>query len=207
MKSDTRQILTSAREALKWAELGGADLVGRDPTRRIAGLANVVVWGRSVTNRLQNLRTSEGQAFDDWYQPHVEVMRQDPLLKHMYDLRSEILKEGGPKVSQEIYVQHFSTEDLEPLMANKPPGARGFFVWDALGGSGWEVQLSDGSTGKYYVELPGSVKAIRRFTFPDPPTEHLGQEVTGTSVENIASLYLSYLDGLLKEAELRFKYS
>jgi len=40
--------------------------------------------------------------------------------------------------------------------------------------------------------------------FPDPPTEHMGEPLEDTSVLALATLYLSYLKGLVDEAEQRF---
>lgn len=49
-------------------------LRGSDAKARIAGLRNVVVFGRAVTNVLQNLPSTERE-FDAWYEPHVQAMR------------------------------------------------------------------------------------------------------------------------------------
>jgi hypothetical protein len=60
------------------------------------GLRNLIVFGRAVTNILQNLRSVVGaKTFDEWYMPLQEEMRDDELLKYFYELRTEILKEGS----------------------------------------------------------------------------------------------------------------
>jgi hypothetical protein len=61
-------------------------------TRTLLGLFAVVVFGRAVTNALQNLRTFDRQAFDEWYGPWKQEMEEDPLLRWFYKLRSDILK-------------------------------------------------------------------------------------------------------------------
>ncbi len=54
------QILKEAEDTLYTAELGLCLMKGRNPKQRMAGLRNLVVFGRAVTNVLQNLRTTEG---------------------------------------------------------------------------------------------------------------------------------------------------
>jgi len=39
----------------------------------------------------------------------------------------------------------------------QPPGATSFFIGDELGGTGWEVSQPDGSTEKYYIDLPEEI--------------------------------------------------
>ena len=43
-----------------------AGLQSTDPRTRIDSVRNVIVFGRAVTNVLQNLRSTEGM-FDEWY--------------------------------------------------------------------------------------------------------------------------------------------
>jgi hypothetical protein len=52
----------------------------------MAAMHNVVVMGRAVTNVLQKL-CSKVEDFDVWYQPWVEEMARDPLLRYLYNLR------------------------------------------------------------------------------------------------------------------------
>jgi len=133
-------------------------LEGDDPRARIAGLRNIVVFGRAVTNVLQNLRSTES-GFDAWYQPHVDAMKVDPLLKYFYDLRSQILKQGSVATSSSVT---FSGDPMEILKRFKaPPRAKGFFIGDRIGGSGWEVETADGTTERYYVTIPGDIPGVK----------------------------------------------
>src|SRR5438132_10702126 len=100
-------VLRAARQTLATVEKGLADLASGDPNRRVAGLHNLVVFGRAVTNVLQNLRSSEPD-FDAWYGPHRAEMEADPLLKYLYELRSEILKEGVSPLGTSMHIHHFS---------------------------------------------------------------------------------------------------
>jgi hypothetical protein len=203
-RRDAADVLAQTKEILATARQGLSDLLGGDPTRRTPGIRNVAVFGRSVTFVLQNLRAVDHDAFDLWYEQKQSAMRIDPLLVYFKDLRNQILKQGGPTATSNTHIEHMNTDDLAPLMANRPPGAKGFFIGDQLGGSGWEIELPDGATEKYYVDLPDSVKATTSLHFPDPPTEHLGAPIADTSLENLAQLYIAYLSSLVEEAEANF---
>ncbi len=207
MADTAERILAKARETLDTAALGLHDFEGADPARRMVGLRNLVVFGRSVTFVLQTLRRVDRVRFDAWYAPHQKAMQQDALLRYFNDLRTSILKEGGPETSQVVHIWHLDTNDLAPVMANPPPGAKSFFMGDRLGGSGWEVELPDGTVVKYYVALPAAVRMEVSFLFPDPPTEHGGQLIADTSVSALCHLYIDHLSRLLVEAETEFAAS
>jgi len=154
----TRQIIQDAFDTLFTARLGLKQMLGADPKARMAGLRNVVVFGRATTNVLQNLRATEPD-FDSWYQPHVEAMKSDALLKYFYELRSRILKEGTLGTSSSLRISgnpHELMRRFEP-----PPGATSFFICDTIGGTGWEVQNGDGSVEKYYVDVPSDVPGVK----------------------------------------------
>ncbi len=91
-------------------------------------------------------------------------------------------------------------------MKNPPPGAQGFFIGDSLGGSGWEIQLPDGSTEKFYVALPPEIAAniSTALHLPKAPGTHLGQPISDTSMHILLGLYLDYMDRLIREAETEF---
>src|SRR5205085_500431 len=129
-------ILRDAAETLETAEVGLSDLLDRaNPPRRLPGLRNLTVFGRAVTNVLQNLRTPAGVAFDDWYAPIQTQMANDELLRYFYRLRSVVLKEGSvPPIGSSMYIEHLDMREFQPLMAHPPRGARSFFMGDQLGG-------------------------------------------------------------------------
>jgi hypothetical protein len=94
---------------LRLVEQGLRDMEQTDPSevatdgtamdRVLLGFVAVVVFGRSVTNALQNLRTFDQRAFEDWYEPWQREMRADPLLRWFYVLRSNILKGIAPLIA------------------------------------------------------------------------------------------------------------
>lgn len=203
-RRDVADVIARARKVLATAELGLADLAGKDPRRSVSGWHNVISFGRAVTFVLQNLRTIDEAAFDAWYVPRREAMRTDPLLEYFHRLRNELEKEGGAEMTSGLYVKSLDTRDLTYILAHPPPGATGFFMFDTVGGSGWDVALPDGGSEKYYVDLPPTVQARAVLEAPDPPKEHLGQPIADRSAPGLARLYVAYLSRLVSEAETHF---
>ena len=150
-------VIARTEAILHTARLGLEDVKGNDARRRIAGIHNVATFGRAVTNVLQNLR-SIATGFDAWYQPKVAEMAGDPLMRFFYTVRSEILKQGAVTVSSGV---QFSGNLMEMMKRfEPPPRAKGFFIADYIGGSGWKVETTDGTTEKYYVELPTDLPGL-----------------------------------------------
>jgi hypothetical protein len=198
--TNVNEVLTEARRTLETARLGLDDFLhGNTEMRRMAGLRNVIVFGRSVTNVLQNLRTVTGQqAFDSWYEPKQNEMRENPTFKYLYELRNQILKEGTHgSTTGGVHVKSLNTRDI--FNVPKPPGAGGFFMGDELGGSGWLIRQPDGTQEKYYAALPSNVDATIWANFASNTTEK-GLEPPDDTIEEIFKMYLSYLSSLVDEA-------
>jgi hypothetical protein len=105
MTRDAEDILRNAGDCFQTAAMGLEDLTGSDPKRRLIGLRNLVVFGRSITFILQTLRGVDRDRFNAWYAPFEKEMRDDALMKYFAELRNTILKEGGPQTTQAIYVE------------------------------------------------------------------------------------------------------
>jgi len=200
--STTIEILSNTQEILNTAEYGLHDLIKGSPERKLSGLRNLVVFGRAVTNVLQGLKSTE-PTFDVWYQKHVDEMESDPLMKYFYELRSLILKEGILKTSVHAHIKKLELPHDMSRFGVPPPFAKGFFIGDQLGGTGWEVELPDGSKLKYYVELPSDIGSVS-LHFPDPPKLHLGKDVDNNSIEKMSSLYIEYLRKMIQDAKIEF---
>jgi hypothetical protein len=199
MSSNAVDVLARTRETLRTAELAAADLEHVEAMRRVPAMRNVIVWGRAVTNVLQGLR-GKVDGFDDWYEPWRAEMASDPLLRFLYRQRSEILKTGtDPSLSNITHVASFSTEDLPQA----PQNARSFFIGDQHGGTGWEVELPDGSTERVYVSLPES-QARSWVEFAELPETHLGAAIENRTLRGVCELYLAYLRRLVDAAERAF---
>ena len=74
---------------------------------------------------------------------------------------------------------------------------------DENGGVGWLVPLPDGSTEKYYAQLPGEIGVVE-VLLRGAPAEHLGGQLEDQGVGTICQAYVAYLDGLASKARLRF---
>lgn len=177
-------------------------MVHGPPPRKLSGLRNLVVFGRAVTNVLQGLRSTEPE-FDAWYARYVREMESDQLLKYFHKLRSVILKKGILKTSIRGFIRKFDFPYDLSRFGPPPPFAKSFFIGDKFGGTGWEVELPDGSKMKYYVKLPSDIGTVS-LHFPDTPSHHLGKAVSGYSIEKLSELYIAYLRKMVQEAKVRF---
>ena len=198
-KKTTAEILQRAQDTLHTAQLGLLGLQNADPRARIAGVRNVIVFGRAVTNVLQNLRSTES-GFENWYKPQVEAMQAEPLMKYLYKVRSEILKEGSIPVASSVLLNGNPMELMRRF--NSPPGAKGFFIGDRIGGSGWEVETEAGQTEKFYVELPPDLPGFRAEVsvfFPEAPAE-----IAETPIEVVCQRYVDRLAAIVQSAHARF---
>lgn len=199
-------VLDRAAVMLATAKRGLADVMSTDPSRRQPGIYNLIVFGRAVTFVLQNLRTVDREYFDVWYLPRQTAMTEDPLLRYFSVLRTQLEKEGNAGTSTTMFLRSLNTADLASTMADPPPGAKGFFIGDSSGGSGWEVQMADGSVEKFYVALPPHVESNieTELHFSGAPLVHQGQEISDTSIPTLGRLYVDYLDALLRDARREF---
>ena len=107
-----------------------------DPKLRQRSLANIITFGRSVTLVVQNLR-SVVIDFDKWYQSFQDEMRDDELLNIFKEARNNLEKQGKLDTQTIVELRNFNTSMLNMYMTNKPENAKGFFIEDKLGGSGW----------------------------------------------------------------------
>jgi hypothetical protein len=165
------------------------------PERRLTGLRNVAIFGRSVTFVLQNLR-SQTPGFDHWYAPRVEQMKADTLMKYFIELRNSIEKKGDDLARANLDLIQFSTDDVATL-GPRPPGAIGVFFGDTAGGSGWRIENAPGMTEPYYVELPPEIGRTWA-TLADTPKEH------GDDPVDLCDRYIAKLEKLVADAEGEF---
>lgn len=197
-------ILRSARETLDTARQGLVD-VQDDPKRRMSGLRNLVVFGRAVTNVLQNLRSVRSD-FDDWYGPVQKELESSHLMKFFYDLRSEILKKGDAGVGNRVHIKSLNFPVDMAKFGRPPVRACGFFIGDSVGGTGWEVEVSTGIVEKYYVDLPPEIGSAGLY-FRNAPGMKSSTDPAQADVIALCAEYFSTLDAIVKRAEEFFKSS
>ena len=141
------QIVGVAEELLRTARFGLEDLRSNTERRR-AGLLNAIVFGRSATFALQNLRSVVPE-FEDWYRIKREEMRQDDLMVFFNELRRKIEHAAETPGSSVGHFHHFGTSlaGIGPA----PPGATGFIMGDQNGGSCWVIGSTDGTPQKSFT--------------------------------------------------------
>lgn len=201
MNNEIQSIIVKAEDTLQTAKFGYDDLVSGDRRRRYSAIRNLVVFGRSVTFVLQNLKTPVGEdKFNAWYGPIQDEMKNDVLMRYFVTLRNEILKQGKLPVSFSATV-NINPGDMQKL-GTPPPGAKGFFIGDQHGGCGWEIELLDGSTEKYYVDIPESMAKVQQHfsELPDPGDHNLKKQ----PIEDLCKYYLSKLEVIIDSARLEF---
>ena len=194
------EVLRDADDALELVERGLVEITDLPGHERIAGVRNLPVWGRTLTQTLQTLRPAVGrERFFRWWAPWQAQLNVDPDFRYLWDLRNQIEKEGT--VGSLGYVMHIDHLDTGQLGA-PPPNAVGFFVGDRWGGAGWTVRKSDGSTEAFYAQLPGTVRSRLFFT---QPTTSQRRPPPKESIDVIAHRYVELLRQIHASAREEFE--
>lgn len=195
------EIIQRAREVYRTASRGLQD-ARVDPARRVAGIHNAVVFGRAVTNVLENLRSKDPR-FDDWYAPISAELSADPLMKYFYKLRSQILKQGSSGTGSYTHIRQLNLSQDIKKFGPPPPNACGFFIGDSFGGSGWEVEVAPGIIEKFYVGLPTEI-GVAGVYFQDAPGADKSAPPDLDAVE-LCGKYLERMGAVLESATAFFK--
>jgi hypothetical protein len=118
-------------------------------------------------------------------------------MKFFYKLRNDILKRGYVGAAGSVSIHNLRLPQDAGRFGPPPPNARGFFAEDSAGGMGWNIVLPDGSTEKYYIELPADIGCIETLLVDAP--------VDGTkSAAVLVTRYMSALREVLIEAKAHF---
>lgn len=201
LSSQAYQILSRVDDTLATALQGFNDLCGADKTRRMTGLRNLLVFGRSVTFVLQNLRSVNQPEFDAWYEVEKRELQGNALARYFVEARNELEKQGKLSVGTRTYINSFSGGDISKF-GPPPAGAKCFFIGDNLGGSGWEVNLGGDQIEKYYVELPQSIGSVTQH-FTNLPSA-ADPALSGSTIEELCGRYVSLLTELVQRAHTHF---
>jgi hypothetical protein len=92
------QTVTRAGTMLRMVQQGLRDIRDTDQDRILLGFLGVVVFGRSMSLVMQNLRTHDQDAFDSWYAPWQAEMKDDPLMRYFNDLRTRVIHHDAPAI-------------------------------------------------------------------------------------------------------------
>lgn len=183
-------LLEAAKETLSVVEFALKELLGSSDAKKLPATRNLLAFGGVFIRQIHGLRR-HSIPLDRWFVQHQKNMNADPMIRSLHELRRDLLDRAtNPAASLHITQLHLPSKGGEH--GPRPRNARSFFVGDRLGGTGWEVALSDGSVEKYYVAIPG----LR-------PTNHHFDEGAGDgfSIELLARQYANYLREMLAEVE------
>lgn len=188
------QVLNQARGALHGADHALHQLEHHAPTIvQLALIRMIVIECRRSTFVLQKL-SSRVDGFNQWYAPLQDAMRADPLMRYLGDLRTQIEKEGLPAAMAELL-----DRETGVTFADVAVGEDGHGIWV----SGALRQGSSVPAGP--VANPEETLLLRNFRLPDPPTTHLGNELTDLRFSALASLAVTYLrENVVEPAADRF---
>lgn len=196
----TKQTLSNASEAIRNMKFSLDNYKQSNNHNKIIHLRNFITTGRSVTFIIQNLKNKVGKdKFNDWYIPWQEKMSGDDVLKTFITIRNEIEKQGKLDTALNIIIEHLNSKDLQPLMENPPPFAKGFFIGDQLGGSGWEINYGNGVTEILYVELPEKIKVSLDFEI-----KKLVYLENNKSTLEMLNYYYAYMFTIYTDAQKNF---
>jgi hypothetical protein len=180
----TRQVLNQSMAALHAAEDALQELeTTRDAKRQFALIRQVVIECRRSTFVLQKL-SSRVVDWGAWYEVRQKLMRADPLLKYFADLRTQIEKQGLPAAMAEVV-------DVESgiTIADVACGEDEFGIWTA----GVARRDANGDPAVEPGELERDRLMLRNFRLADPPSSHLGDELTDLRFTELARRVIAYL--------------
>jgi len=95
--------VTRAGTMLRMVQQGLRDIEEVNEDRKLLGFLGVVVFGRSMTFVMQNLRSHDLDAFNNWYAPWQQEMTDDPLMRYFNDLRTRVIHHDAPAISVLLY--------------------------------------------------------------------------------------------------------
>jgi hypothetical protein len=93
------QSVTRAGTMLRVVQQGLRDMQDTGHDRILLGFLGVVVFGRSMTLVMQNLRRHDEDAFNSWYAPWQAEMKDDPLMRYFCDLRTKVIHQDSPAIA------------------------------------------------------------------------------------------------------------
>lgn len=195
MKNKSKlEIFNNIRETLSTVKIALEIIETKDPKKRYTAIRNFIVFGRSVTFVIQNLKSVDSD-FDQWYKPYQDKMKNDKMMNTIVRMRNEILKEGKLDVKNATHIISFNSNDL--VNFKKPKNAISFFMGDRLGGNGWEILMPDGSIENYYIDLPES------YGYSTLVAE-IGDSDESFDLLTYTRTYYDFLSNMVKDAEQRF---
>ena len=194
------EILQDAQAALDLTTRGLDEYLAASGRQRASGIRNVVVWGRVTTATFKKLQAASGHTVREWWQPYSEEMKSDPEFRYLYDLRNDVEKAGTVgRLGTTTHIDYLGPDEQRRLTANPPPNAKGFFIGDRWGGSGWQIELPSGETENFYVQLPADIAVTVSMHFMEPTTSQRFAPPE-RPIEEVLQRYVAFLESLMGSA-------
>jgi len=134
--------------------------------------------------------------FSGWYIPKQEEMGSDDLLRFIHDARIEDFHKGRHSLN-------FSTQVEVIIVSANTPRPDGASAW-VVGSEGpfWIVDKGEPTEHRIPIEDGSYVVDVK---VNNPPTKHMGNDLTDNSPISICSHALAYMENLVHEAKETFK--
>ena len=199
LKLTTSEILGRSRGALANAEHGFYDMVESFyAERQLAGLKTLATSGRQVTFILNKLKSTEPD-YDDWWNPIVELIGEDPLFRFFVRLRNTVEKEGLPEV-RAVLLAVRETEVVREERVKAEDGEN----FPRIEGIDRNLNPTPGVVVNFAVVSGGTHQKLSQFRLPNLPTSHLGQPLEDDTMEHLGALYLNGLSAIWQTARNKF---
>jgi hypothetical protein len=188
-------IVNGAEGVLALAESGLDAVRAGMGKRRMAGLWNVAIFGPVVPMALGRLKTVTPD-FEGWFAPYRTALETDVELRRFATFRQQVARTepSGSRFGAWFGGRGSGLPTGRKDLGPKPPNATRYFLRDARDGAGWEIRLPDGTTEKYYVELPELLSV----------TLFAGERVGPRSLLRLCEAYVDVLRRLVHDARERF---
>lgn len=200
-------MLSATKQTMAFTQMGLADLIeSEDRARQVKGVADVVTYGRAVTNVLAHIATFDDPGWNAWWTPRAAKMFADPLCRFFYECRTIVLKDGTLPIWE---TNRLEGPDIGPPMTFAPlgstaalPDAASLPHTDYFKSSHIETRVFNRRV-RGYVPLP-TKQSDRMLLLANPPTEHNGGAIVDTSAQMLCTLYVAYLSDLVRDAIAQF---
>lgn len=177
------------------------------PENRLRAFRHAVsdAWSSTFSlERMKGLDGDEGTRWETWWNKYAPVLKDDPLCVTFRQLRNYFEKQGGVSPGGvSVSIGSLNTREISWYFF-PPRGDADFFIGDHLGRSGWKIRRPNGKVDYRYVELPQQWGIQIDYSLDNAPEVHLGEDIRGKSLVELAELYIDYLESIVDDAEEEF---
>lgn len=174
----------------------------KNPGKTQASLTNIIIWGNGVINSMKNIRQFFDQAeFNKWFEPIAIEIKTDPLLIYFTGAWKDLQDNRELPVRGRLRIKSLDLTKFQKYMVNPPSNAKGFFMVDCFGGSGWEIETASGNIEKFYVEIGEEIMREIKMTpiSSVQVSSHKNQKIDN-NINEMCRLFYIYLQNVVTSA-------